>query len=132
MRTVLIFFFFLTSQTLLAEEGNGEKKKENIEAPKEEKLDDMNRKIEEPRISNKYYRGQYFIYDCMDHHFGCVNDQSFEECGNWRKADLENRRRLLRCAPLKKFKNQKECFKQQQLQVNNPRAKLFCLNPEYQ
>lgn len=95
----------------------------------EEKLDDIARSKEEPRISNKWFRGNYLIYDCDDQHFACVNEISYLRCENQRNERTEEREPKLGCAPLKKFKTQKECFKVQYQKQHNQIPKTFCLHP---
>ena len=79
------------------------------------------------RISPKYYRGEYLIFDCQDLHFACVNLEGFQLCQEWRREDLQKKRLQLKCAPLKKFPSQKACFKEQEKQIARPKTKkVFC------
>ena len=64
-----------------AQEKSQEKSQDEVQ---EEKLDDIARSKEEPRISNKWFRGNYLIYDCDDQHFACVNEISYLRCENQR------------------------------------------------
>ncbi len=92
--------------------------------------DKIRRNKDEPRISNKYYLGEYLIFDCEDRHFACVNALSFDLCKDWRKEDLKKYRSKLRCAHLKKFFSQEACFQEQMKQIHESKFKLFCLNPK--
>jgi len=96
-----------------------------------EKMDTIERKKQEPRISNKWFRGNYLIYDCTRGNFVCVNSQSFERCEKEREEDKKNVIPSLRCTPFKMFKSQKECFKEQYRQIENQKPKVYCQNPKY-
>lgn len=95
---------------------------------KTESMDEIARKKLEPRVSDKYYLGEYLIYDCKDKHFACVNIDSFKLCTQWRDEDKEERRRKLRCAPLTQFETQEKCFEAQYQQIYNQKLKLVCTN----
>ncbi len=111
---------------------NGETK--NDEAPitnDTEGMDRIEREKYEPRISNKWFRGSYLIYDCQRGNFVCVNYQGFVRCGEERDEDKKKSRPALRCAAFKKFKTQEACFKEQYRQIENQKPKVFCMNPKY-
>lgn len=97
----------------------------------EKTRDELQQQKEEPRISNKWYRGNYLIYDCAKGSFICVNSVSFEYCENQRKEDIDNRYPTLRCAPLKRFESQKKCFDVQYKSIHNQLPKAFCSHPKF-
>ena len=84
---------------------------------------------DEPFISFRYRRGEYLIYDCSDRHFACVNADSFKKCKDERETAKSQRQHLFPCAPLKKFKTQKECFKAYYQAIHQEGDKSFCINP---
>ena len=79
-------------------------------------------------ISREYARGPYFIYNCDDRHFACVDDVSIENCQLDRTVALRDRKYHLPCAPLRKFLTQKECISEHYKLVHNLSLKYFCLN----
>lgn len=157
MRTLLLTFFivfvaFFGHLPLLLAEGSGKEKQraepqekaEQEKAPKkaqkdsdkmtledEERRDEMLKRIEEPRLSNKWFRGNYLIYDCDKGFYACVNRASFTECTDQRTIRIEERRPALGCAPLKRFDSQKECFKVQYEKMHNQVPKIFCVHPNF-
>ena len=96
-----------------------------------EDMDKIERERYEPRISNKWFRGSYLIYDCLQGNFACVNYQSFVRCTDEREEDKKESRQTLKCAPFKKFSSQEKCFKEQYRQIQNQKPKVFCMNPKY-
>ncbi|OUR96992.1 hypothetical protein A9Q84_11695 [Halobacteriovorax marinus] len=94
---------------------------------REEKNSTLRRRLE-PRLSNKYYRGRYLVYDCIDRHYVCVNLPSFYNCRETRVKEIENKEVLLSCAPLKLFKTQKECFDANYKLIHRVTNKAFCVN----
>ncbi|PIP93627.1 MAG: hypothetical protein COW00_03720 [Bdellovibrio sp. CG12_big_fil_rev_8_21_14_0_65_39_13] len=99
-----------------------------VEKEVEKEVEEFEKSMLEPIISADYKQGEFLIYDCSGHYFACVNDVSFENCRQSREKDIEDKRSVLSCAPLKKFKNQKECFKEQYEQIHQPKNKIFCVN----
>ncbi|GAB4012308.1 MAG: hypothetical protein Fur0010_08030 [Bdellovibrio sp.] len=97
-------------------------------APVEREMDSIEKAVLEPMISEDYKQGEHLIYDCKGHYFACVNDLSFELCRERRDDAILNKRDILPCAPLKKYKTQNECFKNQYQQIHNPKDKLFCIH----
>ena len=82
---------------------------------------------EKSQISNIYLSGNHLIYDCIKKHFACVDAQSFNNCYELRiRAISYKEHKKLPCAPLKKFKIQKECHDQQYILQRRRRAKKFC------
>jgi len=94
----------------------------------EKKVEEFEKSMLEPIISAEYKQGEFLIYDCKGRYFACVNDLSYENCRKKREQDVEDKRSILSCAPLKKFNNQKECFKEQYEQIHQPKNKIFCVN----
>lgn len=121
------------SQKELKSKPNDSKKEKGDEKETfEEKPDtDVTKKLEEPRISNKWYRGSFLIYDCSLGNYVCVNDISFEECQLQRKEDLDAQHVNLSCTPFKRFKTQELCFKYQYEKIHNQLPKSFCIHPKF-
>lgn len=80
-------------------------------------------------ISEKYYDGQFLIFDCSKRHWACVDIDGYKLCEKERDEARKNIKRNLACAPFKEFKTKKECEIFQQSKVNNPEGKKFCLHP---
>lgn len=97
----------------------------------EQNRDELVKSIEEPRISNKWFRGNYLIYDCDKAFYACVSSRSFVQCTDQRTIRIEERRPALGCAPLKRFDSQKECFKVQYEKMQNQVPKIFCVHPNF-
>lgn len=135
----ILFFSLLFSSPAFSEEKVEETKKQEKVEKDDEKMtveeegsrDQLQKAKEEPRISNKWYRGNYLIYDCSKGNYICVNDISFLTCGDQREADINERLTNLRCAPLKRFDSQEECFKVQYEKIHNQMPKLFCTHPKF-
>lgn len=83
-----------------------------------------------PRISDKYRAGSSLIYDCQERHFACVNQTSYEQCGERRDVSLEKRRAILSCAPLKHFDNLDKCIEELYRVIHSAVNKEFCLLPK--
>ena len=81
-------------------------------------------------ISKDYSRGKYFIYDCQGQFFACVNKRGLNLCGEKRKKPIQELSFRLPCAPLKEFKELKDCHVEQMKQINLPQLYLFCFNPK--
>lgn len=94
---------------------------------REEKNSTLRRRLE-PRLSNKYYRGRYLVYDCIDRHYACVNLPSFYNCRELRVKEIGNKEIMLSCAPLKQYKTQKECFDANYRLIHRVTNKSFCVN----
>jgi len=139
LRTFLcLFSVFLVASVAGAEVIEEKTEKENLEIKQEMKsmledreVDRFQKEKEEPRLSNKWFRGSNLIYDCQKGHYACVNEVSFYRCQRERQEDKEENRSGLRCSPFKNFKNQKECFKKQYEIIHNQLPKMFCINPKF-
>ncbi|MCP4913152.1 MAG: hypothetical protein GY909_08530 [Oligoflexia bacterium] len=128
MKINLLLIFLTFFSPVFAQEEKPQSKSEKVESVESDELDEIRRKRFEPRISRKYYRGEHLIYDCKSNHFACVNRESFNLCKENREFDIVERRRNLRCAPLKVFRTQKECFDEQYKQIHNQKIKIICIN----
>jgi hypothetical protein len=123
MRIVVIISYFLFLSPL----SFSQKLDENDLLNKEEKDATLRRRLE-PRISERYYRGRYLIYDCKDRHYVCVNLPSFYNCQEQRQKEIDEKTVLFSCAPLKQFKSQKECFDTNYALIHRVTNKSFCVN----
>ena len=79
-------------------------------------------------ISETYRNGAYLIYDCKERHFACVNEESYKLCQDNRKKSFIRKHSHHRCAPLKKFDQQANCFKVQMNLIEKNPDKRFCIN----
>lgn len=107
------------------------KEQDKMTLEEEQNRGELQKSIEEPRISNKWFRGNYLIYDCDKGFYACVNNRSFIQCTDQRTIRIEERRPALGCAPLKRFDSQKECFKVQYAKMHNQVPKIFCVHPNF-
>lgn len=123
MRIVVIISYFL----LLCSPCFSQKLDENDLLNKDEKNSTLRHRLE-PRISSKYYRGRYLIYDCQKRHYVCVNLPSFYECQELRQKEIDEKSVLFSCAPLKQFKRQKNCFDTHYSLIHRVTNKSFCVN----
>jgi len=83
---------------------------------------------EQDIISKKYRRGPYFIYDCMDRHFACIDKDSYDTCKKDRDKMIEKKAHIFPCAPIKKFEDHDACKKSHYKQMHNLVPKDFCIN----
>lgn len=126
MKAFLLFLWFIQAEEVPTEE----KVPEVVAtpAPVERELDAIEKASAEPLISNEFKQGEHLIYDCRGHHYACVNDISFSYCQDLRDEAIERKKDSLPCAPLTKFKSQKECFKEQYKQIHQQKNKTFCIH----
>lgn len=96
-----------------------------------EGMDSIERQKYEPRVSNKWFRGSYLIYDCEKANFACVNQVGWDLCHEQREDDKKQSKFQLRCAPFKMFATQEKCFAEQYRQVQNKKPPLYCTNPKF-
>jgi hypothetical protein len=115
-----IFFFLLNTQV------RAESEKEAIQDIYRGMSEKSRRLQREPMLSERYRQGAFFIYDCEDHHFACVNIDNFQECKNRRQQRLETRQVNLSCAPMKEFESFEDCRDYQISAVNRLLNKDFC------
>lgn len=80
----------------------------------------------EPMLSDRYRQGSFFIYDCDDHHFACVNFENYQECKNRREERAEARQVNLSCAPMKEFESFEACKSYQISVISRLVNKEFC------
>ncbi|MDO9181697.1 MAG: hypothetical protein Q7U04_04775 [Bacteriovorax sp.] len=78
------------------------------------------------KIDWKYNAGEYLIYDCERKHFACVNATGNDNCVEERRYALVTKAAVYPCAPLKKFKNKKECVENNYKIVELDAPKRFC------
>jgi hypothetical protein len=77
-------------------------------------------------IDWKYHAGEYLIYDCEREHYACVDIDGNANCLEERNFAKEKKFSSLTCAPLKKFKNKKECVEENYKVVDIGAKKRFC------
>jgi len=106
-------------------------KKSKEEMLEDREVDKFTREKEEPRISNKWFRGSFLIYDCEKGHFACVNQVSFYKCEEQRSEDIEENRPRLRCSPFKMFKEYQDCTAMNYKKMHNQLPKLYCVHPKF-
>ncbi len=141
MKMLFLIFWSLLLIGTMAQENSGPpgkgKPKANIQKEKPMTLEEERNRsevqiaLEEPRISNKWFQGNYLVYDCDKGFFACVNNTSYSLCSSQRTTRIEERNPALGCAPLKRFNTQEECFKVQYQKLHNQMPKLFCIHPNF-
>ncbi|MCO4795378.1 MAG: hypothetical protein KC493_16785 [Bacteriovoracaceae bacterium] len=97
-----------------------------VEESKDER--EMYEKQQEYRLSLKWRRGEYLIYDCRKRHFACVSKNSSKRCRKERDESFRSNDTVLKCAPLKKYKEVVDCEKDQKKFIDKITNKKFCLN----
>ena len=122
---VLIFPCFAMSQTVettLVSEPDGTKTSsaENTDIDQQKS-----------RLSDKYTRGRFLIYDCFDKNWVCTDKNEVNNCKEKRRYEILEKNEKLPCAVFKKFDSENECHKQQTWVTNNNLNVIFCINPKY-
>ena len=107
----LLWIFLLFSSSLCAEDSL------DIDQQKE-------------RLSLKYTRGPYLLYDCVDKHWVCTDEREMQSCEKSRQESLLERDQYFSCAYIEKFKNSKICIEKQKWLTTFAVDIIFCLNPE--
>jgi len=120
MKLKLFLRYFLIISTMFSAVGNEEVEKEFFDVFYYKKY------IEEVALNNDLYRGEFLIYNCLTMHFGCVNDASFDLCKSKQETAKELGDKTKVCLPIRKFKNQPECFKQQYKANQKTSMGKFC------
>lgn len=78
------------------------------------------------QISQKYHIGRGMIYDCVDRHFVCAAIEEFDECKLKREKEVNKYLKEFSCAPIKLFKNNKECVIKMRKYLERSIDKSFC------
>ncbi|MBT7608119.1 MAG: hypothetical protein HN576_00080 [Bacteriovoracaceae bacterium] len=123
MAKIIILFGSLLAFIAFADESNKGQPTFN-----NEKMNFKKKSGPEFLISGTYRNGEYLIYDCKKRHFACVNNDSYANCEKRRKESFELKYSFLPCVPLKKFKEQRLCFKKQVELIGQVPDKKFCIN----
>ena len=82
------------------------------------------------QVSNEYYSGPNLIYDCLKKSYICVDDDNAKECQQNRDKAKKEFKTNLSCAVFKRFETIKKCQAYQQVKVNNPEGKRYCVHAE--
>jgi hypothetical protein len=82
------------------------------------------------QVSREYYSGPNLIYDCLKKSFICVDDDNAKECESNRAKAKKEFKTNLSCAVFKRFETIKQCQAYQQIKVNNPEGKRYCVHVE--
>ncbi len=85
--------------------------------------------LDNRQYSERYYAGEYLIYDCNDKHWVCADKSAQSKCLSDRKEDILKNVSRLSCIPVKKFKNIKSCTQNKIKLVNEPTDDLLCQHP---
>jgi len=80
-----------------------------------------------PPISSKYFRGNFLIYDCIDKHYACVEEQNFLACKEKRQSLISKGVEKLPCAPFKEYPTYILCIKKQYELMYSKAPYSFCL-----
>lgn len=79
------------------------------------------------KISEKYFSGEYLIYDCVNRSYICVDKDGYDYCKNLRTEDWNNKQVFLRCAPLHNFNETILCLDELYNKIETITDKSFCL-----
>lgn len=125
---VLPIFLFLIINPTRGQEEVKKKAESAATTLDKETLSEMERMRAEPRISSDFSRGAYLIFDCRNRYYACVNQPSFDSCRLMRDKGYQAKKKILPCAPLKEFSDQKDCFAKQYSLIHHQKPKAFCQN----
>ncbi len=123
MKTAIVFFATLSA---LADSTKAQNAASLVFDSIKSETEDQ--RIHDYKIDNKYFAGNYLIYDCEENHFACVNDVGYAECNDNREAALKKKSHGLPCAALKIFLDKKTCIEQSYQYVDRNNVKLFCFS----
>lgn len=79
-------------------------------------------------LSSRYFKGSVLMYDCKDRHFVCTSMLNAIECRDMRDHLLNNERFFLPCVPIKRFKTDDECVKEQYRRMHEIPDLRWCYN----
>ena len=94
-------------------------------------VDNLDIDQQKSRISLKYTKGPYLLYDCLDEHWVCTDKNEAEYCENKRSEGFLEKDQFLICASLKKFETATECHKKQKWLTTYAVNNVFCKNPKF-
>ena len=117
MKKILFMIFLLSFKILPAQESVD---------PDAGKDPDVVKRRMEYRINDRYKAGEYLIYDCFAKYYACVNEDSFTACKEKRSEREKLKESAYRCAPLKKFKDKKECLEANYDVIERITLQRFC------
>jgi hypothetical protein len=80
----------------------------------------------EYQITTDYKAGEFLIYDCRREFFACVDLESNEACLLKRNESIKLAEKKYPCAPLRKFKEKRECVLRNYTAIETARLKRFC------
>lgn len=83
------------------------------------------------RISDKYYSGQFLIYDCASKHWTCVDEDNLKECLESKKVAITDNEKTFPCIYFEEYDTIKKCNAFMQTKVNAPDSKRFCHNKAF-
>ncbi len=84
-----------------------------------------------PAISEKYFRGNYLIYDCEEHHFVCVDEKNFQDCKKRREYAHAQGKSGTSCAPFKMYSSYTLCIKKQYELMHSGGPRVYCSDPDF-
>lgn len=121
----LLSSLLLSPLEIFAEEVIDNQKVEE-EAQKKVGIQYYKKYVYESKISASYRKGEYLIYDCISKHFVCVNKKNYEDCRSKMETAIDLRDFNKVCLPVKKFKDQRECFDKHYASQEKSRMSIFC------
>lgn len=118
MKKLLVLFLLVSSFAQIRAED---------EAQPEKKIDNsLETRLANFRIDENFRAGEYLIYDCGKKAFTCVDENSFDTCKLRREESRDKNRRVLLCAPLKKFSNRESCLLYNYELIQKAHTEKFC------
>lgn len=80
------------------------------------------------RISLKYTKGSYLMYDCYDKHWVCTDEVEVKNCRLKREEGIMNYNVNLPCVVFENYSTNSSCIERQQWVTNQSIAVTFCKN----
>lgn len=84
------------------------------------------------RLSTKYTKGAYLLYDCYDKHWVCTDKLEAENCEEKRREGILEHDLRLPCAVLKKHETNSSCIDHQKWVTDQNFTIIFCDNKKVQ
>ncbi len=93
---------------------------------------DLQKKLKStpPRLSRKYSRGPSLIYDCVRHHWACIDLEDAQVCRKNREKALIFEKTRLPCQNFKEFPSTQNCILESYKRVSQDTFKSFCYHPK--
>lgn len=87
--------------------------------------------VQQQKFSDKYFSGEYLMYDCQDKHWVCGDKVAKTNCDEAVKRYLPTDSVYIPCFVVKKFKDLNECVYHNKKVVSNLASTRGCFHPKY-